>query len=237
MRRALGAGLALGTAGALIGVFVVQRGLGLLADGLAHATFGGLALGLLRRERRPIGRSGSRCPSRSPWRSGSSSCGGAPAWAATSRPASSSRSRSRPACCSWACARRTRRRSTSRACCSAACSRCRRRRSLVTGPVAAVVVLLMLSLGPQLAYATFDPELARLSGVRVAALESLLLAVTALVVVVGVKHGRRGAGLGLRRDPGRDRAARGALARRDPRALARDQPDRHGRSGSSPPTT
>ena len=41
------AGLALGTAGALLGVFVVQRGLGLVADGLAHATFGGIALGLL----------------------------------------------------------------------------------------------------------------------------------------------------------------------------------------------
>ena len=47
VRRALMAGLALGTAGALIGVFVVQRGLGLVADGLAHATFGGIALGLL----------------------------------------------------------------------------------------------------------------------------------------------------------------------------------------------
>lgn len=47
VRRALGAGLALGAAGALVGVFVVQRGLGLVADGLAHATFGGLALGLL----------------------------------------------------------------------------------------------------------------------------------------------------------------------------------------------
>ena len=47
VRRALGAGLALGAAAALLGVFIVQRGLGLLSDGLAHATFGGLALGLL----------------------------------------------------------------------------------------------------------------------------------------------------------------------------------------------
>ena len=45
--RALVAGVALGAAGALLGVFIVQRGLGLLSDGLAHATFGGLALGLL----------------------------------------------------------------------------------------------------------------------------------------------------------------------------------------------
>ena len=41
--------------------------------------------------------------------------------------------------------------------------------------------------GPRLAYATFDPELATLSGVPVAALEYALLALTALVVVVGVK--------------------------------------------------
>ena len=47
VQRALLAGLALGAAGALLGVFIVQRGLGLLSDGLAHATFGGLALGLL----------------------------------------------------------------------------------------------------------------------------------------------------------------------------------------------
>jgi zinc transport system permease protein len=47
VRRALYAGLTLGAAGALLGVFIVQRGLGLLSDGLAHATFGGLALGLL----------------------------------------------------------------------------------------------------------------------------------------------------------------------------------------------
>src|SRR6266545_2389450 len=39
----------------------------------------------------------------------------------------------------------------------------------------------------RLAYATFDPELAALSGVPVAALEHLLLVLTALVVVVGVK--------------------------------------------------
>jgi len=39
----------------------------------------------------------------------------------------------------------------------------------------------------RLAYATFDAELAELSGVPVAALEHLLLVLTALVVVVGVK--------------------------------------------------
>jgi zinc transport system permease protein len=47
MRRALLMGTLLGAVGALLGVFIVQRGLSLLSDGLAHATFGGLALGLL----------------------------------------------------------------------------------------------------------------------------------------------------------------------------------------------
>jgi zinc transport system permease protein len=53
--------------------------------------------------------------------------------------------------------------------------------------VAALVVAVLVWVGPRLAYATFDPELAALSGVPVAALEYLLLALTALVVVVGVK--------------------------------------------------
>src|SRR3989304_5305934 len=47
VRRALAAGTALGAVGALLGGFIVQRGLGLLSDGLAPATFGGLDPGLL----------------------------------------------------------------------------------------------------------------------------------------------------------------------------------------------
>lgn len=47
LQRALLAGAAVGTAGGLLGMFVVQRGLSFLTDGLAHATFGGIALGLL----------------------------------------------------------------------------------------------------------------------------------------------------------------------------------------------
>jgi zinc transport system permease protein len=57
---------------------------------------------------------------------------------------------------------------------------------LITATVAVVVVVLAV-IGPRLAYATFDPELAALSGVPVATLEYTLLALTALVVVVGVK--------------------------------------------------
>jgi zinc transport system permease protein len=53
--------------------------------------------------------------------------------------------------------------------------------------VTALVCTALAWAGPRLAYATFDPELAALSGVAVAELEYLLLALTALVVVVGVK--------------------------------------------------
>jgi zinc transport system permease protein len=49
MQRALLAGMVVGAVGALLGVFVVQRGLAFLSDGLAHAAFGGIALGLLLR--------------------------------------------------------------------------------------------------------------------------------------------------------------------------------------------
>ena len=47
MLRALFAGVVVGGLCALIGVFVVQRGLSFVGDGLAHAAFGGIALGLL----------------------------------------------------------------------------------------------------------------------------------------------------------------------------------------------
>jgi zinc transport system permease protein len=46
MQRALIAGVAVAAVCAVIGVFVVQRGLAFLGDGLAHAAFGGIAIGL-----------------------------------------------------------------------------------------------------------------------------------------------------------------------------------------------
>jgi len=46
-QRALLAGVLLGLLGGYFGAFVVQRGLAFLGDGLAHAAFGGVALGLL----------------------------------------------------------------------------------------------------------------------------------------------------------------------------------------------
>lgn len=47
MQRALGAGLLVGLLAGFYGVFVVQRRLSFLGAGLAHAAFGGVALGLL----------------------------------------------------------------------------------------------------------------------------------------------------------------------------------------------
>ncbi|HEU0037405.1 MAG TPA: metal ABC transporter permease [Kofleriaceae bacterium] len=53
--------------------------------------------------------------------------------------------------------------------------------------VAAIGLVLTILLWSRTAYALFDPELARISGVNVAALEYLLLAQTAVIVVVAVK--------------------------------------------------
>jgi zinc transport system permease protein len=53
--------------------------------------------------------------------------------------------------------------------------------------VTVVATLLLAATWSRLAYATFDPALARLSGVPVAALDYMLLALTAVVIVVSVK--------------------------------------------------
>jgi zinc transport system permease protein len=57
----------------------------------------------------------------------------------------------------------------------------------VVVPVSLIVLIVTCVLWSRLAYAIFDPELAALSGVPVAILEYLLLAQTAVVVVVAVK--------------------------------------------------
>ncbi len=186
VRRALAAGLALGAAGALLGVFIVQRGLGLLSDGLAHATFGGLALGLF------VGAAvdraiwvalpftvaialGIQYVRRRTRLSGDVATGVffAVSFAAGILFLGLRSARAAPV----------------------------NVEGLLFGSLLAVspealrlilavallVVLVLAWIGPRLAYATFDPELATLSGVPVARLEYLLLALTALVVVVGVK--------------------------------------------------
>lgn len=57
----------------------------------------------------------------------------------------------------------------------------------VVGAVAAGAMSLLALTWSRLAYATFDPELATLSGVPVAMLDSMLLALVAVVIVVAVK--------------------------------------------------
>ncbi len=186
MLRALVAGAALGAVGALLGVFVVQRGLGLLSDGLAHATFGGLALGLLLGS--TLDRAmwvalpftvaialGIQYVRRHTTLGGDVATGVffAVSFAAGIlflglRPPSSA---------------------------PVSVEGLLFGSLLAVSPqalttilvVAAGVVVVLAGLGSRLAYASFDPELAALSGVPVATLEYVLLALTALVVVVGVK--------------------------------------------------
>ncbi|HEX9186212.1 MAG TPA: metal ABC transporter permease [Vicinamibacteria bacterium] len=186
VRRALGAGLALGAAAALLGVFIVQRGLGLLSDGLAHATFGGLALGLLLGA--TVDRAivvalpftvaialGIQYVRRRTTLGGDVATG---VFFAVSFAAGILFLGLRPASAPPVNVEGLLFGSL-----------------LAVSPeslgvilaVAALVAAVLAWIGPRLAYATFDPELAALSGVPVAALEYLLLALTALVVVVGVK--------------------------------------------------
>jgi zinc transport system permease protein len=53
--------------------------------------------------------------------------------------------------------------------------------------MAGLTVVLVALFWSRLAYATFDPELATIAGVKVAALDRMLLALVALAVVLGVK--------------------------------------------------
>jgi zinc transport system permease protein len=186
VRRALGAGLALGAAGALLGVFVVQRGLGLLSDGLAHATFGGLALGLL------LGASVDRAIwvalpftvgialgiqyVRRRTRLGGDVATGvffSVSFAAGILFLGLRSARSAPV-------------NVEGLLFGSLLAVSPEALQVILG-VALLVLVVLFFIGPRLAYATFDPELAALSGVPVAALEYALLALTALVVVVGVK--------------------------------------------------
>jgi zinc transport system permease protein len=184
--RALAAGTTLGAVGALLGVFVVQRGLGLLSDGLAHATFGGLALGLLVSTTvdgaiwvalpfTVLIALGIQYVRQHTTLGGDVATGVffAVSFAAGIlflglRPASAPPVNVEGLLFGSLLAVSP--------------------EALVVILVAAALVVLVLAVvGPRLAYATFDPDLAALSGVPVATLEYVLLALTALVVVVGVK--------------------------------------------------
>jgi len=184
--RALAAGIVLGAVGALLGVFVVQRGLGLLSDGLAHATFGGLALGLLLGARTDHAMVvalpftvaialGIQYVRRHTTLGGDVATGVffAVAFAAGIL-LLGLRSPSAPPV-------------NVEGLLFGSLLAVSPESLVLIVVVAALVVGVLAVIGPRLAYATFDPELAALSGVRVAALEYELLALTAVVVVVGVK--------------------------------------------------
>jgi zinc transport system permease protein len=202
MVRAFIAGVVIGGLCALVGVLVVQRGLAFIGDGLAHAAFGGIALGLL------IGPALEKNP----------------AVAANARALTMVRDGS------WIALpftvlialgiayvlRRGRLRGDTATGVFFAVSfalgvlflglRPNSARpvnveavlfgsilavtpsDLVTATIVAVAVTgVLVMVWPKLAYALFDRELAELSGVRVAVLDYLLLAIAAVVTVVAVK--------------------------------------------------
>src|SRR6266581_4177392 len=181
MRRALLAGAVMGGAGALLGVFIVQRGLAFLADGLAHATFGGMALGLL------VGASADQAL----WVALPFTALVAVAIGAVRRGSGLGSDVATGVFFALAVLFLGLRPAKDNLNVEA----------LLFGSILAispdVLVAMLVVAGlttaalaltwSRLAYATFDPELAALSGVPVAALEHLLLVLTALVVVVGVK--------------------------------------------------
>ncbi len=186
MQRAMAAGVLVGGLCALLGVFIVQRGLSFLGDGLAHAAFGGIALGLL------LGSSvehatwvalpftalvalGIAYVLRRGNLRGDVATG---VFFSVSfalgvlflglRPTTAAPVNVETVLFGSILAIST--------------------SDLgVVAVVTAAVATILLASWSRLAYATFDPELAALSGVRVAALDYMLLALTAVVIVVAVK--------------------------------------------------
>ncbi len=186
MQHALIAGVAVSAICAVLGVFVVQRGLAFLADGLSHAAFGGIAIGLY------LGASVENA-----------------VWIAIPFTAAI-------AIAIGVVLRRTQLRGDVATGVFFSFSfavgvlflglRTAHDRQIsvdallfgnvllissqvmwVVLVVSVVALIVTVALWSRLAYAIFDPELARLSGVPVAILEYLLLTTTAVVVVVAVK--------------------------------------------------
>lgn len=186
MQRAMVAGIIVGALCAMIGVFVVQKGLSFIGDGLAHAAFGGIALGLL------LGVTLERV-----------------SWVALPFTAVIAVG------IGYVLRRGSLRGDVAIGVFSSVSFALGvvfmgLRKSagpqvnvetvlfgsilaistedlLTIGVVAAMTTILLALTWTKLAYATFDAELARLSGVPVAALEYMLLALTAVVIVVAVK--------------------------------------------------
>lgn len=186
LASALVAGIAVGGLCAVLGVLVVQRGLALLADGLAHASFAGIALGLV------LGLT----PEDSFWVALPTTCAIAVAIGLLERRTTVRADAATGIFFSVAFAVGVLLLSL-RPRDAAAIDL----ESLLFGNISAIEprqlaflssVLVVASLAlaatwSRLAYASFDRELALLSGVRVAPIESLLFVLTAAVVVVAVK--------------------------------------------------
>jgi zinc transport system permease protein len=186
MQRALLAGTLVGAVGALLGVFVVQRGLAFLSDGLAHAAFGGIALGLLLGTGSDgslwvalpftvlvsLGISAVRLQS---GLGGDATTGVFFAVAfALGILFLGLRSPSAPA---------VNVESLLFGSILAVSPDILRAMGLLTG----ITILVTVAFWSRLAYATFDPELAAIAGIPVAWLDRMLLALVALTVVLGVK--------------------------------------------------
>jgi zinc transport system permease protein len=186
LRRALVAGVTIAAASGLLGTFVVERGLAFLTDGLAHATFGGIALGLL------LGATVDAAPFLAlPFavlvalgiglvrrRSGLGADVSTGVFFALSfalgvvclglRPTSA------PAV-------------DVESLLFGSILAVSREGLLAVLAAALVTLVVLVRIGPRLAYANFDPELAEIDGVRVTRLESILMALVALVVVAGLR--------------------------------------------------
>jgi zinc transport system permease protein len=186
LQRALVAGVLCGLLCAPLGVLVVQRGLAFLADGLAHATFGGIALGL----------AFGLAPERALWtalpftilvalgvgalerRAGLRGDAAVGIFFAVSFAGGVLLLGLRPA--------------TAPAVSAEALlfgSVLAVTPDLLRGlvPFAALIGLILVLTWSRLAYATFDRDLARLSGVPVDRLEALFMIMTAAVIVVSVR--------------------------------------------------
>ncbi len=182
MLRALLAGLLVALTAGTVGVFVVQRGLSFLGDGLAHAAFGGVALGLLLEIAQPL------------WIALPftllASLG--IAWVRTQTRLSSDTAIGiffavsvalgvlfislKPGYTvdAWSLL-------------FGSILGVGQGDLLVIAAVAVLSLLLIILLWGRLAYATFDGELAQTDGVNIAWLEYLLFALTAVIIVASVK--------------------------------------------------
>ncbi len=185
MQNALMAGALLGGLCAIIGTFVVQRGLAFIGDGLAHAAFGGIAIALY------LGITVDHAL----WIALPFTVGISALIAFVLR---KGRLRGDVATgvffsLSFAMGviflakRKTQQNVNAESVLFGSILSISDSNLKVILLVAGVTTVLLMTTWSRLAYATFDRELATLAGVPVAVLDYMLLALTAVVIVVGVK--------------------------------------------------